>query len=534
MWWLFIDVHTTVECILIALFFACCLSIISFKSLGVLQAFGYSGRQLMRWAGKKGNLAQSRLSILFISVALTSAVTSLCFSFTGRWAAVIGLVAYLVFFVAYFIADATHTFRSNAKLTPRFKRLYITVFVTFAVLAYILATLLNFAQSLIGDSLFTQLKYSILAILPLCVLPIICLANLITLIWEKPIGAHYIKKAKAKIEVNKPLIVGVTGSFGKTSVKNILASMLCQKYQVVTTPASYNTPLGIAKAVNDQTITENCVFIAEMGAKNKGDIAKLCNLCTPDYALITGVCPQHLESFKTLENVIATKAEIITATKRTCYISAEAFDKFRSFGDNVKSCDCVSNVVTSENGTEFTLTLGGESVDVKTRLLGEHSAYNIGLCACLAYELGVGLKEIAIAISQLDFVEHRLQLIKSNGINIIDDGYNSNPVGAKAAVDTLKLFGGNKIVVTPGLVELGVLEQEANEALGASLVGLDRVILVGETLVKAVEKGYKDNGGDMEKLTQVADLASAQDKLKVILQKGDTVLFLNDLPSQYL
>ncbi|MGN0812512.1 MAG: Mur ligase family protein [Candidatus Coproplasma sp.] len=534
MWWFFIDVHTTVECILVALFFACCLSIVSFKSLGVLQAFGYSNRQLMRWAGKKSNLTQSRLSILFISVALTSAVTSLCFSFTGRWAAVIGLVAYLVFFVAYFIADATHTFKSNAKLTPRFKRLYVTVFLTFAVIAYVMATLLNFFQSLIGESLFTQLKYSILSLLPLCVLPIICLSNLITKIWEKPIASSYIKKAKTKLEASKPLIIGVTGSFGKTSVKNILAAMLSQKYQVVTTPASYNTPQGIAKAVNDQTITDSCVFIAEMGARQKGDIAKLCTICPPDYALITGVCPQHLESFKTIENVIATKAEIIPATKRSCYISADAFDKFKDFGSNIKRCECVSEVVTGEGGTEFTLTLGGESVRVRCCLLGEHSANNIGLCACLAYELGVSINDIANAISQLTYIDHRLQLIKSNGINIIDDGYNSNPVGAEAAVNTLKLFSGKKIVVTPGLVELGVLEQEANEALGASLVGLDCVILVGETLVKAVEKGYKANGGDMEKLTQVADLASAQDRLKDVLQKGDTVLFLNDLPSQYL
>lgn len=534
MWWFFIDVHTTVECILIALFFACCLSIICFKPLGILQSLGYSNRQLMRWAGKKNNLTQSRLSIVFISTALTSAVISLCFSFTGRWAAVIGLIAYLIFFVAYFFADATHTFKSNASLTPRFKRLYLTLFVTFAIIAYLIATLLNFFQSLIGDSLFTQLKYSILSLLPLCALPIICLANLIAKIWEKPIASSYIKKAKAKLENKQPLIIGVTGSYGKTSVKNILACMLSQKYQVVTTPASYNTPQGIAKAVNNQTIGESCVFIAEMGARNKGDIAKLCQICPPDYSLITGVCPQHLESFKTLENVVSTKAEIISATKRTCYIAADAFDNFISFGENIKKCECVSDVKSGESGTEFTLSLGGESVRVKTRLLGEHSAYNFGLCACLAYELGVSLKEIALAAENVDFIDHRLQLIKSNGINIIDDGYNSNPVGASAAIKTLKCFGGNKIVVTPGLVELGVLEQQSNEQLGASLVGLDYVILVGETLVKAVEKGYKDNGGDMQKICIVPDLSAAQDKLKGVLQKGDCVLFLNDLPSQYL
>ncbi|MGN0806663.1 MAG: Mur ligase family protein, partial [Candidatus Coproplasma sp.] len=411
---------------------------------------------------------------------------------------------------------------------------YITLFITFAVIAYIMATLLNFVQSLIGDSLFTQLKYSILSVLPLCALPVICLANLIAQIWEKPIAASYIKKAKAKLEASKPLIIGVTGSYGKTSVKNILAAMLSQKFRVVTTPASYNTPQGIAKSVNGQTFGEDCVFIAEMGARCKGDIAKLCTICPPDYSLITGICPQHLESFKTIENVVATKAEIIPATKHICFIAADAFDYFKDIEGNIRPCECVSDVVTGEDGTEFTLTLGGESARVKTRLLGEHSAYNFGLCACLAYELGVSLNEIALAVCEVPYIEHRLQLIKSNGINIIDDGYNSNPVGAAAAVKALKAFSGKKIVVTPGLVELGVLEQEANEDLGAGLVGLDYIILVGETLVKAVEKGYKDNGGDMEKLTQVPDLNAAQEKLKVVLEKGDAVLFLNDLPSQYL
>ncbi|MGN1060188.1 MAG: Mur ligase family protein [Candidatus Coproplasma sp.] len=535
MWWFFIDVHTTVECVLIALFFACCLSIICFKSLGILQSLGYSNRQFLRWAGKKGNLTQSRLSIVFISTALTSAVTSLCFSFTDRWAAVIGLIAYLVFFVAYFIADATHTVKSNASLTPRFKRLYITLLLTFAVIAYLMATLLNFAQSLIGDSLFTQLKYSVLSLLPLCALPIICLANLIAKIWEKPIANSYIKKAKQKLERSKPLIIGVTGSYGKTSVKNVLAAMLSQKYQVVTTPASYNTPQGIAKAVNGQIFGDNCVFIAEMGARKKGDIAELCAICPPDYSLITGVCPQHLESFKTLENVVATKAEIIPVTKHICFIAADAFEKFKDYGgDKIKACKCVSDVIAGQGGTEFTLSLGGESVRVKTKLLGEHSAYNFGLCACLAYELGVSLSEIATAVGDVQYIEHRLQLIQSNGINIIDDGYNSNPVGARAAIDTLKKFGGKKIAVTPGLVELGVLEQESNEQLGANLVGLDYVILVGETLVKAIEKGYKDNGGDMQKICVVSDLNAAQDKLKTLLEKGDAVLFLNDLPSQYL
>lgn len=189
-------------------------------------------------------------------------------------------------------------------------------------------------------------------------------------------------------------------------------------------------------------------------------------------------------------------------------------------------CDCT--------GTQFDLTLGGESKRVKTKLLGAHCAYNIGICAQVAHAMGVGLEDIAQAISELDYVEHRLQLLESNGVYIIDDGYNSNVVGAKAAVEVLRSFSGKKIVVTPGLVELGVLEESENKALGAELVGLDRIILVGETLVGAVKSGYLEAGGEEERLSIVPSLVAAQDVIKNEIAKGDAVLFLNDLPEIYM
>ncbi len=534
MWGFFIDWQTTLECVLIALVFACLLCVVCFKPLGILQSFGYSNGKLLSWAGRKNNLAQSRLSILFISTALTSAAVSLCFSFTGRWSAVIGLSCYLIFFILYFVADASHPFRSDAKLTPRFKRLYITLFVVFAALTYLLAALMNFAESLIGDSLFTQFKYSVLSVLPLCALPIVCLANLIAGIWEKPVCASYVKQAKKSLAEYKPLVIGITGSYGKTSAKNILTAMLSRKFNVLATPLSYNTPQGIAKTVNDEGLKGCDIFIAEMGARRKGDIAELCSICPPDYSLITGICPQHLESFKTLGNVISAKGEIIAATARTCFIAADAYDYFADMEGTKQKCDCVTDIKADSSGVEFTLTLGGKAERVKTRLLGAHSAYNIGLCARLAYELGVDIADIAQTIGELPFVEHRLQLLQSNGVNIIDDGYNSNVVGARAAVDALKTFGGKKVVVTPGLVELGVLEEEENKSLGAYLVGLDHIILVGETLVRAVLEGYAQAGGDTDRVTVVPDLTQAQNKLKDIITKGDCVLFLNDLPQQYL
>ncbi len=531
---IFINWQTTLECVIIAVVFACFLSLTAFKALGILQGFGYKSAKFFGWAGRKSNLTQARFSLLALASALASAVISLCFGFAGaHWAAVIGLAAYLIFFVLYLVAESRRAVKNSATLTPRFKRLFATLWLTFAVLTYIAVTLLNFGEHVWGTRLFTTLKYCVLGVLPLVTIPVICLANLITLAWEAPINRSYVKKAKRKIAAADIKVVGITGSYGKTGSKNILAAMLAKKYRVLTTPSSFNTPLGIARTVNGNDLNGFDVFIAEMGARHKGDIAELCQICPPDYSLITGICPQHLESFKTLENIVAAKGEIIQATANDCFIAGDAYGYFKDIAGSKVACDCVSGVEADCTGTRFTLTLGGESRQVKCKLLGGHNAYNIGLCAQAAYAMGVGLEEICTAAEELEFTEHRLQLIESNGVNIIDDGYNSNVVGARAAVKVLKYFGGKKIVVTPGLVELGILEESENQALGGELVGLDYVILVGETLVTAVKNGYLQAGGDPEKVTVVPTLTAAQEVLKDIISKGDAVLFLNDLPEIY-
>lgn len=533
MWW-FINWQITVECVVISLLFASFLNLISFKCLGILQGLGYKGAKLFKWAGAKSNQAYQRFGVLTLAMALSSAVIGLCFSFAGaHWSGIISLTGFLIFFVLYVVADARHTFKSGAVLTPRFKRLFACTFLVYAVIVYLVVTTLNFCEYVWGANLFATLKYCTLSVLPLLVVPVVCLANLISKCWETPINNSYIKKAQKKLTSLNLTVVGITGSYGKTSAKNILAHLLQGDFKVTATPSSYNTPLGIAKTVNNATLENGGVLIAEMGARNKGDIAALCKLCPPDYSLITGICPQHLESFKTIENVIATKGEIIAATKKICFIADDCAEKFKDIAGEKQACGCVSDVVADSEGTSFTITLGGESARAKCKLLGEHNAYNIGLCARLAYEMGVSVENIVNRIATLEFTEHRLQHILSNGVHILDDGYNSNVVGARAALKVLRSFGGKKIVVTPGLVELGVLEESENEALGAELVGLDSVILVGVTLVTAVKNGYIKAGGDSEKLQIVPTLASAQDILKDILSEGDAVLFLNDLPEIY-
>lgn len=531
---IFISSGKTVECVLTAAFFACFLTLIAVKPLGMLQSCGYSLKSFFGWAKRKNNMAQCRLNLLAFACVLSCAVISLCFSFLGSWAAVIGLAAYAIFFILYAYAANARALRTSFSLTGRFKRLLAVMWLVSALLCYIAVTLLNFGDYVWGAKLFSVLKYCTLAVFPLGLLLIIALANLITLIWEKPINAGYIRKAKQKLASSDVKVIGITGSYGKTSVKNLLYGILSAKYKVIATPKSYNTPLGLAKTINDNDLEGCDFFIAEMGARKAGDIKELCSICPPDYSLITGICPQHLESFKTIENIISCKGEIIPATKNFCVLSGDCAEYFGDIAGDKRVPDCVSCVKATCEGTEFILTLGGGSAKVKTKLLGEHSAKNIGLCAYAAYELGVPFADICAAIEKIDFVEHRLQLIKSNGVNILDDGYNANIAGVEAALNVLRSFGGRKICVTPGIVELGVLEESENKEFGKKLAGLDFVILVGETLVTAVKAGYTENGGDPEKIEIVPALPTAQEKLKDIIKSGDTVLFLNDLPERYL
>lgn len=530
---IFISIPKTVECVVAAVGLAALLCVAAYKQAGVLQSSGYSNKKYFDWLRKKGNLAFQRFIFLAMMCALSSALISLVFSFAGEWAAVISLSGYIIFFIVYIVADKKIALRSEAAATPRFKRLYVILFLVSAIIAYLIITLLNFADYVWGNKIFSYLRYVPLAVLPLCSVFLLMLANVIAKIYEVPHNKKFIRLAKDKLAKSDIKVIAITGSYGKTTTKNILYAILSKKYNVLTTPRSHNTPIGIALALNNAQLENYDIFIAEMGARHLGDIAELCEICPPDYSLITGICGQHLETFLSFQNIVKAKGEILSATKNTSVIADDAYDLFAEYNCNKTRCNCASDIVSGKDGTAFTLTLGGEKRKVKSKLLGEHSANNIALAAEAAFAVGMTIDEIASAIPEIDYVEHRLQLIENNGVNILDDGYNSNVKGARAALKVLRYFDGRRIVVTPGLVELGVLEEDENAALGKELVGLDLIILVGDTLVKFVEKGYKAGGGDAEKIKIVPTLAAAQEELKGYIRSGDTVLFLNDLPDIY-
>lgn len=530
------------EYALVSVALALLLPLCSFKMLGALQQSGYDGARFAKWTRRKGNMIYSRLTLLAFLILLSSSALSVLFSFTGRWAAYISLLPFPLFVAVYCAADKK-ALKVPLASTARAGRVYAltAVVVFFAAAALTLAV--NAAAYYADAALLSHMRYLPLAVLPVLLPFLLRAGNALDKPFSGKKNQKYLAAAREKLHAAECVKIAVTGSFAKTSVKTFIAALLSEKYRVLATPASYNTPLGIAKAVEGEDLASFDVFVAEMGARQEGDIRELCDLVAPDHCVVTGICPQHLETFGDLASVIRAKGEVLAGTKEGGYAfigmdeNTEKLDvaaaKLVKVGVGVHGECGAHDICCSESGTHFKLALGIGEIAVHTSLLGAHNARNIALAAAVAYKLGLSKEEIAAGIAKLAPVEHRLQPYRAHGVTILDDAYNANIVGAGEALAVLRLFGGRKFVVTPGLVELGVLEEEENAALGEKLAGLDRVILVGATLVTAVKRGYLAAGGDAEKLTLVPTLAAAETLLSEELAEGDAVLFLNDLPDIY-
>ncbi len=515
---------------------ACLFCLSTVKLVGAMQQSGYKSKGFWRWLRRKDNLAFNRLAVLALCLALASTVTSLCFSFLGkRWALLISAVPFLGLLLFYRHADSRYALKLPAVRTGRWKRLVCVYLLITAFFSYALIALLDFLAVVNGSVLYGYISYAPFALTPVLLPVYLCIANALTSIFENGRNRRFVKRAGQVLDESKIVRVAVVGSYGKTSVKNILKTLLGEKYTVVETPASYNTPVGIAKTVTGEEFAGKEVFIAEMGARKAGDIKELCMLVRPDYALFTGVCAQHIATFGSLEGVFAEKSEILRCGAKAVVCGESLRPWMKGEGENVSFACGVEDLQVGGRSTSFTLCLGEERVQVETAILGRSAAENIALAATLCLQMGMTTDEIKSGISKLQPIAHRLRLMENGGVAILDDGYNCNIEGAKVALEVLERSQGKRWVVTPGIVEGGILEEELNGKLGALLAkrAPDRVILVGETLVTAVKAGYEEAGGDKERLSITPTLASAQEKLREGLVAGDTVLFLNDLPDVY-
>lgn len=367
---------------------------------------------------------------------------------------------------------------------------------------------------------------------------------------EKAISRWYFRDAQRLLRENPDLIrIGITGSYGKTSTKFILGTILSEKYNVLVTPSSFNTPMGVTRVIREQLKPEHEIFVAEMGARHKGDIQEMCELVAPTVGVLTSIGPQHLETFKDIQTVAATKNELmqaLPAQDAKAYFAADSawcevlfaqYDKgFKTLaGLKDDASYHAKDLAVSPEGSSFTLVTPDGEIACTAPLLGRHNVQNIVLCAAVAHGLGLTLQQIAAGIARLTPVEHRLQLIHgAGGVTVIDDAFNANPAGAKAAMEVLAGFPGRRVVVTPGMVELGGEEESLNRAFGRQIArAADVALLIGARRTKPIFEGIVAEGFPQENIHVLNDLEQATAYLAREGRPGDVVLFENDLPDNY-
>ena len=366
---------------------------------------------------------------------------------------------------------------------------------------------------------------------------------------ERFIFYLYFFDARKKLLSDKNLIrIGITGSYGKTSVKFILNTILSQKYNVLCTPSSFNTPMGVTRIVRERLEPAHQVFIGEMGARHVGEIKELCHLVNPHIGLLTAVGPQHLDTFKTLDRIKKTKYELIEGLPKDGFavfgndlgIVKELYEKttrVEKILTGYENDDAWADDVTlSPAGSAFTLHLKGEDpIRCNTELLGEHNIRNIVMCCAVAKYLGLTSAQIARGIAQIKPVEHRLQLLRSPGnITVIDDAFNTNPLSSKVALDVLSQFPGRRIIVTPGMVELGKDEDKFNHEFGRYMASrCDLVFLVGKKHTRPIYDGLVGEGFAEENIHVCGSLNEAIGVLNPMMRENDVIMYENDLPDHY-
>lgn len=515
------------------------------KYCHMMQLEGYKNNQFLGWIGKniqstyhRNALAFAVLIVVWLSVRILIPGTFFEFVLTS------------ITFAVAFLMSVYHYYKKKHKkplvFTNRMTRLFCT----------------NILLIICESAVIIPVFYKMTALdeapilwfaLGILLLPInMIISNTLVLPIEKWRSRHYINQATSKIADMQSLIkIGITGSFGKTSTKFILATILSEKYKVLVTPDSYNTTMGTTKVITEMLDDSHQVFISEMGARNTGDIKEICSIVKPDVGIITSIGKQHLETFKTIENIANTKYELVEGLKpggiavfpsdnKYCY---ELYEKINGkkvlygIDEHTEKADFIAtNISVSENGSSFEIkSADGSGLNCTTKLLGKHNVMNILACVAIAKNLGLSWEEILRGINKVEPVPHRLQIIPTgNGTIVIDDAFNSNPSGTKMALEILGKFNGRKIIVTPGMVELGDEEYQLNKEFGRDIAELaDIAILVGIKRSIPIKEGLVEAGFSTDFINVVANLEEATGKLAGMVKQGDIILFENDLPDNY-
>lgn len=347
---------------------------------------------------------------------------------------------------------------------------------------------------------------------------------IISNIIEKILFLLFKSRAKKRLLENKDLkIVAITASYGKTSIKNFLHHVLKNHFKTYKTPRSVNTIVGLVLDVNRDLPKDTQIYIAEAGARVKGDIKTIANFLEPQIAVVGSVGEQHIEYFKTLENIKNTKKELLLSPRlQKAFVHSSAnvvpSEKIEEFPNNL-------HIVKSNlDGLWFDMELNGKVEHFYAPILGSFNAINLAAVVLVATHLGMSVLEINEALTTLPQVEHRLQKIEANGKIIIDDSFNGNLEGMLEAINISSNYSGRKVIITPGLVESTL---SANILLAKEIDKVFDFVIITGTLNANILKANINE----DKVFVLKDKTMLETTLARTTKSGDLILFANDAPN---
>jgi UDP-N-acetylmuramoyl-tripeptide--D-alanyl-D-alanine ligase len=515
------------------------------RLLHLFQLEHYEPARLMLWLRRRSELFHARE---LLAVALLFAAAVAARAWVSGW-----LCGVLLMLTTPLAALGVAEWRREAVkplvLTGRAKRLLAVALLPAALLALVvivvalvglttgaLAVLLGVGVLLLAGSPWTLIA-----------------ANALLKPLQSAINRRYVQRARDLLGEWDPLVVGITGSYGKTTTKFCVGKVLEADRPTLVTPESYNSFLGVIRTINEHLQARHRAFAVEMGMFRRGDIAELCELVHPTVGVITAIGPMHLERLGSIEAIAAAKGELLDALPpdghfvtnaddpRCVELARRAHVPVTLFGIESDSAQVLARDIRLSDGrTAFQLHLDGPqspSVPVSAGLLGGHNVSNLLAAAAVGRVLGIPLERIAEGLARVEAPSHRLQPIHNRraSIVVIDDAYNSNPDGAAAALEVLREHpASRRLLVTPGMVELGEMEAELNRRFGEQAGEVcDLAILVGPTRTVPIREGLATGGMDPASVHVVQDIAEATALLGRLTRAGDVVLFENDLPDTY-
>lgn len=501
------------------------------KSLHMLQQSYYDdGLRYLKWIWNNRYEVFLSLDLVFI-----------CFGFLGlapnNIVMTLFLFIYIVILITYFNKVKNETSKLPLNFTKRIRRLCVTVLIIY--LLPFISIIFTYDRSLIA--------YYYLSIGGLIYFNyfIIYIANIINQPIEKLVYLHYKRQAIRKLKSMPNMdVIGITGSYGKTTTKNCLNEILSTKYNVFPTPKNFNSAYGLINTVNNYLDRFNDYFIAEMGAYRIGEIKIRSDIVNPKYGILTKIGVAHLETFGSEENIQTGKFELIEHLPSDGVAILNKDDELQTsykiknhvkviwISAETKAEVYATDIKADSNGMKFKCHFKDTVAEFETRLLGKANIYNILESLALAHYLGVSIEQMQVGVKKIKPSEHRLELKKNGHITYIDDAYNSNPIGSNMALDVLNLMDGKKIVVTPGMIELGAKQYEANFEFGKHIAEVaDEVILVGSVQTKPIQDGLSTK--NFKNIFIVNDVKEAFMIINKLANKKTYVLLENDLPDMF-